>query len=591
MTPASDSPLTNNLVAEKLNEISTLMRLAGENDFKAIAFERVARMIEGLDHDINEHIANRTLTDLKGVGKSIADDIYALAGTGEIPVLTALKERVPAGLITWLDISGMGPKKIYKIHQEFGITEIDELKAKCEDGSVAALPGMGEKTAQKILKSIEWMQQFGERCRLDEATEIAEAIFDELKGLEGVQQISVAGSLRRSLETIGDIDILIAADEQDASAIFDTFTSHELVTEILGRGDTKSSVRTTRGRQVDVRIVKPEQFAAALMYFTGSKEHNVGMRQRARDRKLTLNEYGLFHMDAEGGTDFDRPVDAASEADIYKKLDLGFVPPELREDRGEFDWFAKHDRADLLEEGELRGILHAHSTYSDGKRSIREMAEACMDLGYEYLGLTDHSRTAAYAGGLSIECVQQQWKEIDALNNEFEKDGKGFVILKGIESDILGDGSLDYPDDILKGFDFVIASVHSALELPRGKMMDRFRRAIENPYTRIVGHPTGRLLLRRGGSDIDLNELIQLAADNNTAIEINANPWRLDLDWRYGLKARDCGLMTAICPDAHDTEGLTDVRYGTGIARKGWFGRERVLNTMGVEQLKKWFAG
>jgi DNA polymerase (family X) len=583
--------ITNDLVAGKLTEISTLMRLAGENDFKAIAFERVARTIEGLDHDINDHIVNRTLTDLKGVGKGIAEDIYALAETGEIPVLTSLRNRVPEGLIRWLDISGMGPKKIYKIHSEFGITEIEELKSRCEDGSVASLPGMGEKTAQKILKSIEWMEQFGERCRLDEATEIAETIYKELEGLKGVHQISVAGSLRRSRETIGDIDILIAADEADAPAIFDTFTSHELVTEVLGRGDTKSSVRTTQGRQVDVRIVKPEQFAAALMYFTGSKEHNVGMRQRARDRKLTLNEYGLFHMDAEGGTDFDRPVDASTEADIYRKLDLGFVPPELREDRGEFDWFSAHDKADLLEEGDIRGILHAHSTWSDGKRSIREMAEACMELGYNYLGLTDHSRTAAYAGGLSIERVQQQWKEIDALNNEFDIDGRGFVILKGIESDILGDGSLDYPGDILKGFDFVIASVHSALELPREKMMDRFRRAIENPYTRIVGHPTGRLLLRRNGSDIDLNALVAFAAEHNTAIEINANPWRLDLDWRHGLKARECSLMTAICPDAHDTDGLLDVRYGAAIARKGWFGKDRVLNAKGADELLRWFKG
>lgn len=581
--------LTNDIVASKLEEIGILLRLAGANEFKAIAFDRAARTIEGLQEDIADIINDKKLTSIKGIGKSIAQDIYTYAETGNIPVLDDLKNKVPEGLIKWLSISGLGPKKIYKIHSELNITEIDELKDKCKDGSVASLSGMGAKSAEKILKSIEWMEQFSERCHLDEAMHIADAMVESLSGLDGVQRISVAGSLRRRTETIGDIDILIAAEGDDINSIFDIFTSHPSVVEILGRGDTKSSVRTNEGRQADLRIVKPEQFPAALMYFTGSKEHNVVMRQRARDRNMALNEYGLFKLNSEGNTDFDSPVKTSSEKDIYENVGLHFVPPELREDRNEFNWFEENSEVNLLEEKDIKGVLHAHSTYSDGKKSILEMAEACIDRGYEYLGITDHSRTAAYAGGLSIDSLKKQWEEIDRINNSFQKEGVNFTVLKGIESDILSDGSLDYPEEILKEFDFIIASVHSSLEMPADKMLDRYKKAIENPYTSIVGHPTGRLLLRRDGSSVDINKLIEFAVEHDTAIEINANPWRLDLDWRYGLKAKKEGLMSAICPDAHTIEGIDDIKYGVAIARKGWFEKERILNTKSAENLLAWF--
>lgn len=359
--------------------------------------------------------------------------------------------------------------------------------------------------------------------------------------------------------------------------------------EVLGRGDTKSSIRTREGRQVDLRIVKPEQFAAALMYFTGSKEHNVVMRQRARERGMSLNEYGLFKLNDEGETDFDQPVEYTTETDIYQKLDLHFVPPELREDHNEFEYFEQHESMDLVTDEDIKGVIHAHSTWSDGKYSVRQMAEACMERGYEYLGLTDHSQTAAYAGGLSVDEIKQQWEEVDKLNEEFENHGKNFRIFKGIESDILSDGSLDYGEDILEGFDFVIASVHNGLDMSRDKMMQRFRNAIQNPYTDIVGHPTGRLLLKRDGSDLNMNELIELAAEHNTAIEINANPWRLDLDWRHGNKAKEVGLISCINPDAHSTEGIDYIGYGVKIARKGKFERDRILNTKSADELAEWF--
>ncbi len=581
--------LTNELVAAHLEEIGVLMRLAGENDFRASAFDRAARTIESLDSPVANLIEQQKLTDVKGIGKSIAEDIYALAETGEIPVLSDLRERVPDDLKEWLRISGLGPKKIYKIHHELGITTLDELKEKCADGSVAGLSGMGKKSAEKILKSIEWLEQFGERCLLNEADEIASALYQDLKQLSGVEEISVAGSLRRWKETIGDIDILIGADSDHASAIFDVFTQNEHVVEVLGRGDTKSSVRTDQGRQVDLRIVSPKEFPAALMYFTGSKEHNVVMRQRARDRNLSLNEYGLFKLDSGGNTDFDQPVKYDSEKDIYAELDLAWVPPELREDRGEFAWFEKNDSISLLEHDDIRGVLHAHSTWSDGKYSVEQMARACIERGYTYLGLTDHSQTAAYAGGLKPDDVKRQWDEVDQINEKLSEEGHVFTIFKGIESDILSNGNLDYDDKLLEGFDFVIASIHSGLEMSRDKMMARFKAAIEHPATRIVGHPTGRLLLQRGGSDIDLNQLIEWAAEHNTAIEINANPRRLDLDWRWGQKARDCGLQTAICPDAHTTKGIDDIRYGVQIARKGWFEKQRVLSTYTAKELKDWF--
>lgn len=582
-------PVTNAEVAERLREIHRLMQLAGENRFRAIAFDRAARAVEALDEPVSEYLENNALTEIDGIGSSIAEDIISYARDGRIPVLESLRERIPEGIIDWLEISGLGPKNIAKIHKELGITELEELKEACGDGRVAGLDGLGEKSAKKILNSIEWMQQFDEHCRLDEAAEAAEPFLELLTGRGGVHRVEVAGSLRRSKETIGDVDLLVGAEESRITGIFEAFTTHDRVVEVLGSGETKSSVRTEGGRQVDLRVVSPDQFPAALLYFTGSKEHNVALRHRARERGLSLNEYGLFELDEEGDTDFEKPLDFESEEDIYTRLDLNFVPPELREDRGEIAYFEEHERMPLVSREDIRGVLHAHSTWSDGKYAIREMAEACMERGYEYLGITDHSRSAAYAGGLSIEEVRAQWEEIDALNTEYAGDEPGFRIFKGIESDILSDGGLDYPDEVLEQFDFVIASVHSGLSMPGEKMTERFRRAIEHPLVDIIGHPTGRLLLKREESDLDLDGLIDLAAGHATAIEINANPRRLDLDWRYGNRAREAGLLSSVNPDAHSVKGIDHIRFGVRIARKGKFGPERILNTRSADELAEWF--
>ena len=580
--------MTNQDVAKKLREVFTMMQLAGENRFRAIAFDRAAQTIEGLNEEVENYIINDSLTDIKGIGNSIAEDIKALAETGTMPVLEDLKERVPKGLIAWLDISGLGPKNIVKIHKKLDITEISELKEACQSGAVAELPGLGKKSAEKILKSIQYLEEFGERCRIDQALEVAEPMLEFISNLPGVQKAEIAGSLRRSNETIGDVDVIAAAEKEDVSDIFDAFVNHDLVVELLGRGDTKSSVRTENGRQVDLRIVTEQEYPAALLYFTGSKEHNIVLRQRARDRGMSLNEYGLFKLSDEKETDFDQPVETSSESDIYEKLDLHFVPPEHREDRGEVEFYEGNEKMELLEESQIKGVVHAHSTYSDGKYTIKQMADACIERGYEYLTVTDHSKTAAYAGGLSVEEVKKQWGEIDKLNEEYAD--KNFRIIKGIESDILSDGSLDYPDEILEGFEIVIASVHSGLEMEFDKMMARFEAAIKNPYTHMIGHPTGRLLLRRDESKIELNKLIELAAEHNTAIEINANPRRLDLDWRFGNKAKETGLLTSINPDAHSTDGIDDIRYGVMIARKAKFSPDRVLNTKSAEEFAEWLG-
>lgn len=581
--------MNNKALSELLEETGVLKRLAGENDFKAAAYDRAARQIENMETSISEYVALKKVDTIAGVGKSLATQIYAYAETGRLPILDKLHKQIPPGLIKWLDIPGLGPKKIYKVHQELGITEVAELVEKCKDGSVAALKGMGAKTAEKILSSIAFMEKFGERCRADQAAFIAETFLEFMRKQTGVEEISLAGSSRRRLETIGDIDILIAATPEHTPTLMSAFTTHPNVVEILANGDTKASVRTQEGRQVDLRVVSRPHFAAALMYFTGSKEHNIGMRSRARERGMGLNEYGLFTLDDKGDTDFDAPVTTQTEADIYAKLDLPFVEPELREDQGEFAYFEKHATLELLKDSDVKGILHAHSKWSDGAETIYDMAIGCLNRGYSYLGLTDHSRAAAYAGGLTAERVEAQWREIDEVNQQLADEGHAFHVFKGIESDILGNGDLDYDEDILAGFDFIIASVHSALDMPAEKMLERMKKAAAHPYCTMIGHPTGRLLLKRKGSDLDLNALVAHCAEHKTVIEINANPIRLDLDWRYGRKAFECGMMTSINPDAHSLEMLDDVTYGVGIARKGWYSPDRVLNTKSMEELAAWF--
>ncbi|MGA0368361.1 MAG: DNA polymerase/3'-5' exonuclease PolX [Kiritimatiellia bacterium] len=568
-----------------LQRTADLLRLSGANDFKAGAWEKAAAIVEQEGEALRFRNSEASLQELPGIGKSLAAEIHHFMEKGSLPQLEELEKNLPEGLIDWLNISGLGPKRAAKIHKELNISRLEDLKTALEDGRVAGLSGFGAKSAKKILNALTWMEGSGERCLLEEAMNLAEAVRNLLRNSPGLLKLESAGSLRRSRESIGDLDFL-ACVEGDASELHRIFCEWEEVVEVLAQGETKSSVRVRQGRQLDLRSVAPSAFPAALIYFTGSKEHNVFLRGRAREKGWTLNEYGLYPL-VEGEADREHPIPLPDEPSLYAKLDLPFTPPELREQVYQ-PWIEAQNLPTLVEAEDLRGILHAHSTWSDGKNSLEEMAQACIDLGYSYLGISDHSQSAFYAGGLKPKAVEAQWKEIEMLNARFADEGKDFKIFKGIESDIRADGSLDYDDDLLTGFNFVIASIHGQMDMEAAAMQERVEKAIQHPSCTILGHPTARLLLQRPGIKLDMEAVIRLAAKKGVAIEINAAPPRLELDWRWGKLAREVGLCTAICPDAHSIDQLMRMtRYGIPIARKAGFDAVRILNCRKEPKLQK----
>jgi DNA polymerase (family 10) len=562
-------------ILSTLEEIALLLELAGANPFKSRAFANGARNLQKYEGDIAEGLESGELAKLKGVGKGLLTEIRALVETGESPAHQELKAEVPEGMMEVLKVPGLGPKRVRVLWDELGITSLAELEYACNENRLVVLDGFGAKSQEKILKGVEYVQKFSGRYLLSDAWRRSDSLLSALGEVAGVSKIELAGSIRRRKETIKDIDVLVASS--DPAAVHAALVEWEGVEEVIGSGDTKTSVRMETGMQVDLRTVTEEQFPFALHYFTGSKEHNTRMRQRAKDRGMKLNEYGLF---ADGS---EESVACASEEDVFAALDMPFVEPELREDRGEFE---ASELPALVSLGDLRGALHNHSTWSDGAHSIKDMALAAKAMGLEYIGISDHSQTAVYASGLKPEDVARQHEEIDALNEELD----GIVILKGIESDILTDGSLDYEDEVLASFDFVVASVHSNFGLESAKQTERCIRAAQNPYCSSIGHPTGRLLLGREGFDMDLRAVIDAAAENGVAMELNANPHRLDLDWRELQYATGKGCLISIAADAHRTGGLEDLRYGVAVARKGWVKPGQVLNTMGVDALRTWLG-
>lgn len=571
-----------------LQRTADLLRLSGANDFKAGAWDKAAAVVEQEGENLRLRRSEKDLQALPNIGKSLGAELLHFLNHGTLPQLVELEQTLPGDLIAWLDIPGLGPKRAAKIHQSLQISTLPELQTALDDGRVAALPGFGAKSAKKILNALTWMEGNQERCLLDEAMDLADRVTALLEGCPGLRQLTRAGSLRRHRESIGDLDFL-ACVEGDAAELHRRFCAWEEVMEILGSGATKSSVRVRQGRQVDLRTVEPAAYPAALIYFTGSKEHNVFLRGRAREKNLTLNEYGLYPL-VDGEADRAHPVDTANEGAVYAALDLPFTPPELREELYQ-PWIESNQLPDLITEQDLQGILHAHSTWSDGKNTLLEMAEACMTLGFHYLGISDHSQSAFYAGGLKPAAVEKQWQEIDSLNQRFRDEGKNFVIFKGIESDIRADGSLDYDDDLLAGFDFVIASIHGQMDMEAAVMQARVEKAISHPACSILGHPTARLLLERPGIKLDVEAVIRLAAKKGVAIEINAAPPRLELDWRWGKLARELGLLTVIAPDAHTAEQLhRSTRFGIPLARKAAFSKDRVLNCLSATELKPRFV-
>ena len=555
-------------VADALEEIGLLLELLGENPFKTRAYANAARIVRALDESLDALIVSKRLAGIKGIGPALVDKITTLATTGSLPYLAGLRAQVPPGLLSWLGIPSLGPKKVRAIHVTLGISTLEELEAAAREGRLRDLEGFGAASEKKILEGIARLRSHAGRFLRPVVLEEARRLQARLREVAGVECVEVAGSVRRGAETGKDVDLVATA--RDGEAVMDTFVSDPGVVEVVGRGPTKCSVRLAAGPAADLRVVPAESFPFALLYFTGSKAHNVALRARAQGMGLKLNEYALAR-ETDGA-----PVPCADETAIYAALGLAYVPPELREDTGELEAAARGALPRLVELADLRGILHCHSTWSDGVQSIEEMADAARGMGMGYLGLCDHSRSAAYAGGMSIERVREQHREIDALNRRY---GSAFRVLKGIEVDILADGSLDYPDDVLATFELVVASVHSRFNLSAQEQTARMIRAVSSPYVDIVGHPTGRLLLVRDAYPLDLFALLDAAAERGVAVEVNAHPQRLDLDpagLRHGLAK---GMRTAIDPDAHETAGLRDIAYGVDTARRGGCAAEDVLNT------------
>ncbi len=563
-------------IAQILDDCGTLLELQGENPFRCQAYHNGARALEQLEGDIVDLVAGGKLAGVRGIGETLVQKITTLVTTGRLEFYEELKVKTPPGLVEMLRIPGLGPKKIKVVYEQLQIDTIPALKQACSDGRVAALKGFGERTAKKILSGIEFMAQAGQRFRIDEALAIASPILDWVRDHPNAIRSELCGSLRRRKETIKDIDILVGARE--SKPIMDGFVSLPGVMEVLAHGETKSSILLEPGIQADLRVVGDEQFPFALHYFSGSKEHNIRMRARAIEYGLKLNEYELAGEK--------KSVKCKDESDIFAALDLDYIPPELREDTGEIEAAAAHQLPSLIEFANLKGTFHCHTNWSDGAATLEEMAEAARSRGLTYLGIADHSQTAAYAGGLTVERVRKQQAEINTLNSKL----KGIRLFKGTESDILPDGRLDFPDDVLESFDYVVASVHSAFFMGREEMTARVIRAVTHPRCTMLGHATGRLLLKRDGFQINLDAVIDACARSDTMIEINANPYRLDLDWQYCKRAKAKGVRLVINPDAHSTNGLDHLQFGVDVARRGWLEVADVLNTRSCSDVAQLFS-
>jgi DNA polymerase (family 10) len=571
-------------VAEVLVSIATLLELKGENPFKSRAYQNAARTIEGLSEPLDKVVAEARLADIKGIGDALQQKITELVTTGRLQYYEDLKASIPPGLVAMLDIPGLGPKKIKALNDELGIETVEQLEQACKDGKIAGLKGFGEKTQTNILEGINRRRAYASRHLISDALQQEEPLLEALRTHPDVIRCSPAGSLRRHREVIGDIDLL-ASSKQPAEVI-QFFTSQPGILKVLAKGDTKASVLLEGGIQSDLRVVSDAEYSSALMYFTGSKEHNIVMRQRAIDRGLRLNEYGLFRSKEET-RDAKLLVKCRTEEEIFEKLGLRYIPPEMREDMGEIALAEKGPLPRLIEWTDLKGSLHNHSTWSDGHQRPEEIAKAMRELGLAYWGVTDHSKSSFQANGLDAARVRQQLKEIAAINTTLAKEGTDFRLLTGTEVDILKDGQLDFPDDLLAELDVVIASIHTSFSQTEAETTKRLIGAAQNPYVHMLGHLTGRLLLEREPYQVDQRAVIDACAETGTWIELNAHPMRFDMDWRLWPYAKSKGVKCAINCDAHRVEQAGFLRLGAGIARKGWLTKEDVVNTLPLKALMK----
>ena len=564
-------------LARIFNEIGLLLELKGENPFKIRAYYNAARTIENLSGDFSELIKAGRVSELPGFGAAMVKKVEEWSSTGSIEYYENLKNTTPPGLFELLRVPGLGAKKINAIYRLLGITSLEMLEEACNQNRLVSLPGFGAKTQAKICAGIQFIKEHRGQFLLGEVWPEAVRLREEIAAYPGVLKVEIGGSLRRFKEVVKDIDLVASAEEPGRT--IREFINLPIVTEILAGGETKGSVILKSGIQADLRVVKPEEFPHTLQHFTGSQEHNMALRHHAKGLGYKVNEYGLFkENDSE-------PIYCDDEAEIYQKLGLTYIPPELREDYGEIEAALNGRLPELTVPEAIQGIFHVHTDYSDGVNSLREMVEAVISRGYRYLGITDHSRVAVYAGGLTEAKLSKQFEEIKELNNLYPN----FKIFKGIEADILPSGELDYGPKILAEFDFVIGSIHSQFRMDKGAMTARILKALDSPFLTMLGHATGRILLERPGYEVDLDAMLKKAALKGVIIEFNANPYRLDLDWRWCRRAKEEGVKISINPDAHSIGELDLVRSGLAVARKGWLEDSDLFNTLNEKEVAEYF--
>ena len=583
---------SNAAVAVRLARLADLLEIEGANAFRVRAYRGAAETIEAHPEPIADMLARGgDLTALKGVGKDLAAAVTALFDQGEIPALREVAERVPIGLLDVVRVPGVGPKRAATLWRELGVTSLDDLDRAARAGRVASLGGFGEKTQAKVLAGVAQVRRQGGRVRLGDAEAALAPLLAAVRDAPGVERVEVAGSLRRGRATVGDVDLLAVADEPGAAMV--ALREHPDVAEVLGSGDTKTSVRLEGDLQVDLRVVPGPSFGAAWQYFTGSKAHNVSLRQRAVDRGLRLSEYGLFRGGEGEHPERGERLAGVDENGVYRALGLAWVPPELREDRGEIAAAAEGRLPRLLEPSDVRGDLHMHSTWSDGTADIRAMRAACEVRGYAYMAITDHSQALRMTGGLDPAKLGRQWVELDEIAAEDAGRPGGDArpaLLRGLEVDILKDGRLDLDDAWLARLDLVIVSVHSHLDLPQAQQTERVVRALQHPEVNVLAHPTGRLLGSREGMALDLDAVFEAAAAHGVAVECNASPYRLDLGDVELMRAVAAGCRVVVDTDAHAVAGLDDMRYGVATARRAWLGSEHVVNAWTLARLRAFLA-
>lgn len=565
--------MKNKEISILMDRMGDLLEFKGENVFRVNAYRKASRILDQLTEDIEKMEAEGRLRQIQGIGEGIAKDIRDYLATGTIERYVAEKKDIPDSALEMMSIPGVGPKSASLVYKELGLKNIDELEKAIQEGKLRELSGFGPKKEENILRGIQLYREGSSRMLLGPAFRLVDEILEYMKPVKAIQRIEPAGSFRRRKESVGDIDILVTA--QDPRAVIQHFVEYPGIIDVLGAGDTKSSIRIKGNLQVDLRVVEEDSYGAALQYFTGSKEHNVKLREIARQKGLKVNEYGVY----EG----DKKIAGKEESDVYESLGMNWIPPELREDIGEIKWAQEGRIPPLLEFKDLKGDLHCHSTWSDGKHPIEELAEYTQKMGYEYLAITDHSGSLKVASGLSSGDLHEQIKEIKSLNRKYQ----GFTLLTGNEVDILSDGRMDYPDEILKELDFVIASLHIASKKDEKGNTERILAAIHNPYVTTIGHLTGRMVGERDPYPMDIEAIFNAAAETGTALEINSSYQRMDLKDVYARKAYEMGVILSMGTDTHSIDTFRDVRLGISVARRAGIPPEKILNTWPLEKIRQ----